>query len=702
MFNNAKWIFDISGDENGSTYFRKEFKINGQINSAVLYICALGIGICKINGEYVTEDVLSTPYTRYDKRVLYQSYDVTNLVQDGINAIGVYVGNGFYNNNSSTWNDNCAAWRDKTRKIVVKLIVHLKSGQTMEFATDESWKVKKGCSVYNHMRQGEIIDGRLRQIGFDKPAFDDGGWETAHIAHEPGGALRQMEMPSIRICHRYKPVSKNGDVYDFGINTSGWVKMKVTGEEGQKITISYAERLNDDGTLHNRINQFNIKENLLLKHQDIFICSGKKDEEFSSGFCYHGFRYVMIENAPEKFSIIAEEVHTDLKRIGNFSCDDEMLNKIHAASVQSTLTNFHSIPTDCPHREQNGWTGDSLMSAEQAIMNFDMKKAYHKWLQDFVDMQRPNGQLPGVVPSADWGYNWGSGPAWDSAFILIPWYLYLEDGDISIIKELWDNMVLYMRYMKRMSIDYIADFGLGDWCNPIDSPQLPNKVTDTAYFYVDSITMAKMAKLIGSDEREWIEDAKKIKSAWRKAFWEKEELKQYQTFYACAIYQGLLEPNEIEYAAKKLADLIISNDYRIDCGILGTKYIFTALSDAGYSDIVVKMITNQSAPSYAYWINQGMTTLCEDWMIRSSANHHMFSEVDNWFYKYVGGIRNTENGLLIKPEIIPGIDEVNVSHLGVKVKRVKRHIECETNRKLNVDIGNGNITINSGRYEFDI
>lgn len=701
MLDNVKWIFDIDGKENESTYFRKKFEIKDEVSSAVLYICALGIGVCTINGEAFTDEVLSTPYTRYDKRVLYQRYDVTKLIRRGDNAIGVHAGNGFYNNNMTTWNDNCAAWRDKTRKVAAKLVLRLKSGNKVEIVTDESWKVKKGCSVYNHMRQGEIIDARLRQDGFDKPHFDDSKWCTAHIAHEPGGVLQQMDMPPIRICRKYKPIAHQSNLYDFGINTSGWARVRVSGEEGQKITLTYAERINADGTFHTGMNTFNVIEDVPLKHQDVFICSGKTNEEFSVSFCYHGFRYVKVENAPDDFSIVAEEVHTDLKQIGSFLCDNEMLNKIHSASCQSTLTNFHSIPTDCPHREQNGWTGDALMSAEQAIMNFDMKKAYHKWLRDFVDMQRPNGQLPGVVPSADWGYGCG-GPPWDSAFILIPWYMYLADGDTSIIEELWDNMTLYMRYMKRMSTGYIVDFGLGDWGEPEDRPKIPTNITDTAYFYINSVTMAKMASLINCDESKWIEQANAIKKAWKNAFWEKEELKIYQTFYACAIYQGLLEEDEIDYAAKKLAELVINNDYRIDCGILGAKYIFSALSDTGYADIVLKMITNPKEPSYAYWINQGMTTLCEDWKIKNSCNHHMYSEVDNWFYKYVGGIRFTENGMLIKPERIDGINRVSVSHKCVKINRNDRHIDIETNCKISVDAMNGILTVEAGKYEFDL
>jgi alpha-L-rhamnosidase len=251
------------------------------------------------------------------------------------------------------------------------------------------------------------------------------------------------------------------------------------------------------GAIALAVNQFNKADNLMLKHTDIFVCDGSERQEFYPLFCYHGFRYVKIENAPENIEVYAENAHTDLERIGSFECNDEMLNSIHSATVRSVLTNYHGMPTDCPHREQNGWTGDAQLSSEAALMNFDMVSAYEKWMNDFKDMQRPNGQLPGVIPSADWGYNFGSGPAWDSALFIIPWTVYKFTGDISLIKSMWQNMLTYMDYMSRQADDYICDYGLADWCSPIDRPQHPAVVTDTAYYYHDAVLMSKMAELMG-------------------------------------------------------------------------------------------------------------------------------------------------------------------------------------------------------------
>ena len=682
---------------NGSILFRKEFMISEKVRYAKLSICALGLGVYSINGKAVTEDVLCTPFTHYDKRVIYQVYDVTDLLRTGKNVIGVHAGNGFYNDNRILWNDAFAPWRDNP-KLAVMLEIELESGKKEVLRTDTSWKCVSGPSVYNHMRQGEIFDASLQRKGFDIPGYDDADWENAKITHEPGGVLETVDMPPIRVVRTIEPISCKAGIYDFGENISGWAKITAIGEKGQKIRLIHDEALKNDTELRESCKSSLTFENISVCFEDIYIMSGEGEEEFRPSFCYHGFRYVKVENAPESFSIVAEVVHTDLKRIGSFYSDNDMLNKIHEASVRSTLSNYVGIPTDCPHREQNGWTGDAWWSADQSLMNFDMERAYAKWLRDFKDAQRPNGQLPGIIPSAGWGFNWGSGPGWDSALILIPWKVYVHTGNTSIMEDMWENMVLYMEYFERMSDQYIACFGLGDWA-PVRKPVCPTEIVDTAYFYVDALTMAKIAKVLGKDSSYWYDKAEQIRTAWRNAFWNKsdhEELKTFQTFWACAIYYGLLEQEEIPYAAECLAKLVQENDYHIDCGTAGTKCIFNALSDNGYVDVIYKMVTNPEAPSYAYWINNGATTFCEYWNMKESRNHHMYSEVDNWLYRYVGGIQINEEGLIIKPHILNEVNYVCAEYNGTKVERRGNKVDiiCAVDAK--VIIGTKDYCIRQG------
>ncbi len=704
--NNTKWItfsdlpvplFPDFDNMSKSIYFRKEFSIGEAVKKAVLSICPLGLGVCTVNGKAVTDEVLSTPYTQYDKRVIYRVYDITSLICPGENTIGVHVGNGFYNDNMSIWNDMMAPWKDNP-KLAAKLDITLESGETLTLRTDKTWKTTYGDSVYNHMRQGEWCDARLRQLGYDMPGFDDSSWENACIANEPGGALQTTDMPPIRIIRSLKAAPLEDGVYDFGENTSGWAKITVTGEAGREIRIKYFETF--DVQSQNQIKRFCENEGRLLKHEDVFVCSGREKEEFAPSFCYHGFRYIQVENAPDDFSAEAQVVHTDLKTVGSFWCSDEFLNKVHEASVRSTLTNYHGIPTDCPHREQNGWTGDALCSCEQALLNFDMYSAYSKWFDDFKDAQRPSGQLPGVIPTAGFGFDWGSGPAWDSALILMPWQVYKVTGKTGIMEKMWENMVRYMGYCERMSTEWIADFGLGDYLSPDANFRCPPDVTSTAFFYADCLTMAKIARIIGKESSIWLQKAECIREAWRSEFLERKDLHAFQTFYACGLYFGLFNEDEKPEMTKKLVKLIEANGHRTTSGMLGMKWMFSALTENGCIDVLYKMISNPEKPSFAYWINNGATTLCEGWAMKGSQNHHLHSEIDHWMYRYLGGIRFEDDGLVIEPVYVDFIDEVNAEHCGIRAMRKGKNVTVTLPCNAKVRIGATVGSYDAGTYEF--
>lgn len=708
-FSEAKWITMGSLPEaipenfnkmHGSIYLRKSFELEEMPSKAELIVCALGIGVSSVNGKRAGEDVLSTPFTAYDKRVIYRSYDITNHLKAGKNAIGIHIGNGFYNDNMTVWNDIMASWKDHPKAAAV-LNITLKSGKEIVVTTGSDWKCIKGPSVYNHVRQGEFIDARLRQDGFDMPDFDDSLWENASIICEPGGIYEPMTMPEIKVIRSLKPVKYENGIYDFGENISGRVKITATGETGREIRLIYDEAFKENGEFFGEINEYTILDDVLLKNEDVFVLSGKENEEFAVEFCYHGFRYVKVVNAPEKFEIVAEVIHTDLKKHGDFSCDDDILNKLHSATVQSTLTNYMGIPTDCPHREQLGWTNDAHISAEQALMNFDMYSAYDKWMNDFKDAQRPSGQIPGIIPSSSWGYNVFSGAYAGSSIVLIPWYTYKILKTKALIEKMWDNMSRFMKHLEKCSENYILGIGLPDW-NPVRFPCCPTEVIATAYLYSNSIIMGKMAELIGENPDEWNKLADNTKASWRRAFLNNKELECYQTYWACAIYQGLLSKEEEKAAAEKLNNLVVENGYHIDCGLFGTKYIFSALSENGYIETVYKMVVNPTYPSYGYWIYKGQTTLCENWNMTQSRNHHMFSEVDNWMYKYIGGIHMTEEGITIKPYILENVSKVTAEHRGIKVERDNNTIRLTTPVKVQFEVGKIRKELTPGEYEFII
>jgi Alpha-L-rhamnosidase N-terminal domain./Bacterial alpha-L-rhamnosidase. len=701
MFKGAKWIkHPTVENKDGSFLFRKSFNADEGIEKATLMVCSLGYGEYTINGHTVSDEVLCTPLTKFDTRVLYNQYDVTKLIVTGENVCTAFVGNGWYNDTASTWDYHTASWRD-TPKFIAMLKLNYTDGKTKNIISDTSWKTAEGPSIYNHVRQGEIYDARLEIGGWQSFDFDDSLWKNTENAASPGGMLEPMAMPPVRVIRSLEGTHIGNGIYDFGENISGRVSVKMQGNSGDIVKIYYSENLDDNrNSLSQANNVFTKRENAPLSHECHYIMKGGDIEEYAPKFGYFGFRYVMLENTPKVFEMKAEVMHTDLSAHGSFECSDEMLNKIHEASVRATLMNYVSVPTDCPHREQNGWTGDASLSAQQALLNFDMRDSYLKWMKDFTDVQRPSGQLPGIIPTSSWGYNWGSGPAWDSALILIPWYVYQNSGDISLISFAWDAMVRYMSYFAERAENGIADFGLGDWCAPKTAVLCPTSVTDTAYYYVDLMTMGRCAKLLGFPNEDWFDLAASVKRAWRNKFLQDNSLSEIQTFHACAIYQGLLEDDEIPKHAEILADLVKKNGYHIDCGILGTKYIFSALSDNGYTDTLIKMVKNPEMPSYAYWINQGATTLCEMWEMTESLNHHMYSEVDHWFYRNLAGIRLDEKGLVIAPCFTDELTWVKASHKDISVKWDEKQLEIFVPCSAKIILGDKEHTVNPGHHVF--
>ncbi|MDR3313583.1 MAG: family 78 glycoside hydrolase catalytic domain [Oscillospiraceae bacterium] len=666
MLTGARWITPAHVERSEPTHtgcpsplLRKGFTADKPVASAQLRICGLGLGVYYLNGRRVTEDVLTTPVTKYDATILFQDYDVTTQLQQGENALGVILGNGWYNNTSECWGFEKATWRANP-KLIGALRVEYTDGSTLLIQTDRTWKTHDGPITFNQTRSGETYDARLEIPGWNTAGFDDTAWRNAVVCSGGGGLLLPMDaLPPIRI-QALVPAKALGDgVYDLGVNISGWCRIRANCEAGRQITLHFVERLEEAGNL----------ASAHTKHQDTYITKGGGEEQWEPYFVYHGFRYVKAEGAPEQFELEGRVLHTDLASVGTFACSDAMLNQIHAASRRSTLENWHSIPTDCPHREQNGWTGDALMSAEQSIMNFDMTGAYRKWLRDLRDAQRPNGQVPAAAPSSGhWGWGWGSGPAWDSALIQIPYFIYKYAGDASALRDNWDSMELYMTFMESMSEGYFVDYGLGDWCPPENAKPCRTVVTDTAYYYANAVIMAKSAAALGRDGSAYAALAQKIRQAFRQAFVRGGIVEDdSQTAIACGIYQGLLEPEELAAAAKRLAELVAEKDYHIDCGILGAKYIFSALSNNGYADVLYKMVTNPTYPSYAHWINSGMTTLVEDWDMKSSQNHHMFSEVDMWFYRHVAGIQIDEDALVIQPCFLQDLAWVKATHRDISV-----------------------------------
>ncbi len=707
----GKWITNTGGNPNSieppiAPLFRKEFNIEKNINSARAYICGLGYYELYINGGKVGDEVLRPSVTQYDKTALYQTYDITPAIDKGCNAIGVILGNGWYNCFAEVaWDFEKAPWRDRT-KLLLQIHITFDDGSSEIIVSDRSWKWGNSPITYDGLRNGEHYDAPREKKGWDKPGFDDSNWDNAVITKSPGGTLRSQQLTPIRVTKTLKPVSVKEVrpgvwVFDIGQNISGWARLKVMGPVDTTITLKYAEKLDDSGD----IDPSNIKP--LVRTGDFqtdrYTLRGEEVEIWEPRFTYHGFQYIQVTGFPGKpdlDSIEARVVHTDLAERGSFSCSNDLLNSIQTNTKWSTLTNYHGIPTDCPHREKNGWTGDAQVSAEQTLLNFAPTTAYRKWIADFRDAQRPSGQLPGIVPTGGWGFNWGSGPAWDSAAILIPWYLYLYCGDKAILDENYDSMKRYIDFIESMAIDYIVDFGLGDWCPPgppgngPSDHKCPTTVTDTAYFYIDTHIVSKVAKILAKDNEAEIYSnlSNKVRQAFRTEFLDTETGQvtgNSQTSMACALYQGLINDDEKPKVLQALVDSVEATNRHIDCGILGTKYVMHTLTDFGRADLAYDIATQTTFPSWGHWIAQGATTLWESWQGEGSRNHHMFGDVSAWFYKGLGGINPDPNKpgfkhIIIRPNIVGDLTWVKASHQSM-YGLVKSNWEVK-NGQLNVGV----------------
>jgi len=660
IFSGAKWISyqyapvflgnrDFT-DKSTAQLLRKEFTLAKAVKAAHLTITGLGYYTVYVNGARVTDTQLNPAFTDYNKTVMYQTYDITNLTA-GANCIAVSLGDGFYNATTvDVWNFVNASWRDQS-KLILALSVEYEDGTTETVCSDTSFKGVQGPVVFNAVRNGTTYDARLEQDGWTQPGFDDSAWTKAVIVNAAPGALKAQTHLPIRVMAEYDcAVTKLSDtlwMFDAGVNTAGWAKIRFTAAHGTTIRLRYAERLDENGGLDNaQIKQFTHSGEF---QTDTYIAKGGGAEEWHGEFAYHGFRYIEVtcaDGVPADFTLTAQEVRSAMTEHGAFTCSDETINAIQAAAVQATKTNMHGLPTDCAHREKNGWTGDAQLSAEQTLLNLNPMSIYRKWMDDFIDAQRPSGQLPGIIPTPGWGYCWGCGPAWDSAIVEIPYMQYLYCGDMDILTQMYAPIKKYIAYMDSMAEDGICCYGLGDWCPP-DSAKVhcDTALTDTAYYYYDTKRTAEIAAILGhaDDAARYTEKATGIKSAFRKRFIKdvtKAELTvpHCQTAFACIVYQGLLETNEEAAFADALEAQILTDGRKTTSGILGAKYVYNVLCRFGKTDLALDMIATPEYPSLGNMIARGATTLWEDYQGGTSLNHHMFGDVSAVFFKHLAGL----------------------------------------------------------------
>jgi alpha-L-rhamnosidase len=677
----GQWI-GLTTDTNSAPapMLRRDFTLGKHIKQARAYICGLGYYELRINGKKIGDHCLDPAYTRYDKRALYVTYDVTSALQQGKNAIGVILGNGWYNVQTlAVWDFHKAPWR-AAPKLYVQLRVEYADGYTETLVTDRQWKASTGPIVFDSIYGGETYDARLEKPGWDTAEFNDMGWVGAQEVERPQGKLVAQMMPPIKADQVIKPVwvsePKPGVfVFDMGQNFAGYAELSVRGPAGTKVVMKYSERIHTDGT----IDRAEIEQHVMrmgtnqLYQTDTYILKGGAPETWHSRFVYHGFQYVEVTGfpgIPTLDNLRGVFLHSAVPAVGEFECSNPLLNRIWRAARWSYLSNLQGIPTDCPHREKNGWTGDAHLAAEQGLLNFAPAPIYAKWINDLGDEQRPTGELPGIVPTSGWGYKWGNGPAWDSAFLLIPLYLYEYCGDTQVLRDHYDGMKRYVDYLTSKAKDGIVDIGLNDWA-PYKTTT-PADITSTAYYYRDARIVALVASLLDNEAHtvQYAELAASIKQAFNRTFYHPETGlygNSSQTSLSCALYQGLADADVRPRVLSNLVANVEQRQGHIDTGILGAKYLMNALLENGRADVAYRIATQNDLPSWGWWIEQGATTLWEDWQGGGSRNHIMFGDISAWFYKALAGINPDPAApgfkhFVVQPNVVGGLTSAKANY----------------------------------------
>jgi len=664
---------------------RHAFTLEGKIKQARAYICGLGYYELHLNGKKIGDHLLDPGYTRFDKRALYVTYDVTDAVRRGKNAVGVILGNGWYNvQTRAVWGFDKAPWR-AAPKLLMRLRVEYTDGRVETIGTDSHWNTSTGPITFDSIYGGETYDARAEKPGWDTPDYDDSAWSMAQAVAAPGGKLAAQMMPPIEADRIIKPVKltepKPGVfVFDLGQNFAGFAELDARGPAGTTVVLKYGERLDKNGLLDRAAIQQHVAS-VDPKQQfqtDTYVLDGKSPlPHHVPRFTYHGFQYVEVTGFPGKPKLDALRgvfIHSAIPVAGEFECSNPLLNRIWSATRWAYLSNLQSIPTDCPHREKNGWTGDAQLAAEQGLFNYAPAAFYTKWINDLGDEQRPTGELPGIVPTCGWGYDWGNGPAWDSAFLLIPFYLYEYCGDTKVLCDHYAGLKRYVDYLTSKAKGGIVDIGLNDWA-PYKTTT-PADITSTAYYYRDTQIVALAARLTGDEAaaRKYTDLAAGIKRAFNGKFYQPDTGRYgngSQTSLSCALYQGLVEPENKPRVVDNLVAAVEKTNGHIDTGILGAKYLLNALLENGRADVAYRIASQQDQPSWGWWIEQGATTLWEQWNGADSRNHIMFGDISAWFYKALAGINPNPAApgfkhFIVKPNLVGGLTSAQASYDSVR------------------------------------
>lgn len=710
----GKWITDDkNADYRPATLFRKEFVADKEIVKARLYIASAGLHEASINGKNATTEFLNPIFTRYDKRILYNTYDVTETLNQGKNVIGLILGNGWYNHQIETVVTlNNAVWRGRP-SFIANLKLTYDDGEEETIYSDESWRINESPILFNSIYASETYDFRKEIPDWNKPAYDDDQWNNAQPISSPTNFIEAQILQPISRTETLRPLEvkklNNGRyLFKFPKNIAGITELSASGEKDTKIRIIHSEITtpHDEADNHHFAHVYpNPKEGEVF-HEDVIYLNGGPFK-FSPKFNYKGFQFVeVISDKPIELteeSIVAYRINTDLEESGLVRTSNTLVNNIWSTANSSYLSNMVGYPTDCPQREKNGWTGDGHLMAESGLFNYNPNLVYEKWLKDHRDAQESDGRLPLIIPTSHWGYHFDA-LDWTSSMIIIPWEVYFMTGDITILQDNYQSMKLFHQFWSNRTDNYLMDHnGFADWqtSNSSSSPRL----IASAFYYRCTDLLSKISLQL-ADFKGFIfynELAGKIKSEFNKAYYRPEEgiyENGTQTELALSIAFGLTTESNLNTIAESLEKKIELNKGFLDVGVIGNRVLLDALAQVDLEEEAFNILTETNFPSWGNWIEQGLTSFAEawnyeGWIFGGSLNHAFFGTVSSWMYKSIGGINPNSYAtgfkkIELKPKFDRSLGEVEVWHespLGKIIATIEPTGEDDINYSITIPPG---------------
>ncbi len=675
---------------------RRDFKLNGPVERARVYVTSHGLYELQLNGHRVGDQLLTPGWTSYNKRLQYQTYDVTALLKTGPNAVGALLGSGWYRGDLAGWLGRRNVYGDRVA-LLMQINVAYKDGRRETVVSDGSWKAAMGPILMSEIYHGETYDARLEKTGWSAPGFDDRDWAGVKSADYRKDDLVAPAGPPVRRIEELKPVrlfkTPGGDtVADMGQNMVGWVRLRVQGPAGTTVTLRHAEVLDKEGNFYTA----NLRS---AKATARYTLKGGA-ETFEPHFTFFGFRYVAIAGYPGELtpdSLTGVVIHSDMARAGDLETSSSLINQLQHNIQWGQKGNFVDVPTDCPQRDERlGWTGDAQVFSRTAAFNMDVAGFFTKWLRDLAADELETGSVPHVIPDVlppSQGRPAAGSAGWADAAVIIPWNMYLSYGDRRLLEEQYPSMAKWVEYERsRAGKDFIwdGDFHFGDWLAyaspPSEARSYPGATTSkdfiaTAFFAHSTDLLQRAAKVLDkeNDAARYGNLLSRIKDAFRREYVTETGRvgENTQTAYVLALQFDLLPESMRTLAAKRLAEDVRERKH-LTTGFVGTPYLCHVLSRYGYLDEAYFLLNNEEYPSWLYPVKQGATTIWERWDGQkpdgsfqtpemNSFNHYAYGAVGDWMYQVMAGIQLDEavpgyKHILLEPHPGGGFTSVRAAH----------------------------------------